>query len=47
MFPMQAIGLVRSPYTETALIPRELGARHDAEGRTCSENAGSALTPTA
>jgi tRNA (adenine37-N6)-methyltransferase len=32
MFPMQAIGLVRSPYTETAQIPRGRGAQHDAEG---------------
>jgi tRNA-Thr(GGU) m(6)t(6)A37 methyltransferase TsaA len=32
MFPMQAIGLVRSPYTETAHIPRGPGAQHDAEG---------------
>ena len=32
MFSMQAIGLVRSPYTETAHIPRGPGARHHAEG---------------
>jgi tRNA (adenine37-N6)-methyltransferase len=32
MIPMQAIGLVRSPYTETAHIPQGLGARHHAEG---------------
>jgi tRNA (adenine37-N6)-methyltransferase len=32
MVPMQSIGLVRSPYTETAHIPRGFGAQHDAEG---------------
>jgi tRNA (adenine37-N6)-methyltransferase len=32
MVPMQTIGLVRSPYTETAHIPRGPGAEHDAEG---------------
>jgi tRNA-Thr(GGU) m(6)t(6)A37 methyltransferase TsaA len=32
MFPMEALGLVRSPYTETAHIPTGPGARHDAEG---------------
>ena len=32
MFPMDPIGIVRSPYTETAQIPRGPGARHDAEG---------------
>jgi tRNA (adenine37-N6)-methyltransferase len=32
MFPMQAIGIVRSPYTETAHIPRGPGAQYDAEG---------------
>jgi tRNA-Thr(GGU) m(6)t(6)A37 methyltransferase TsaA len=32
MFPMEAIGIVRSPYTETAHIPTGPGARHDAEG---------------
>jgi tRNA (adenine37-N6)-methyltransferase len=32
MVPMQTIGLVRSPYTETAHIPRGSGAQHDAEG---------------
>jgi tRNA (adenine37-N6)-methyltransferase len=31
MFPMQAIGLVRSPYSETAHIPGGPGAQHDAE----------------
>ena len=29
---MQPIGTVRSPYTETAQIPKGLDARHDAEG---------------
>jgi tRNA (adenine37-N6)-methyltransferase len=32
MFSMQSIGLVRSPYTETAQIPKGPGAQHDAEG---------------
>ena len=32
MFPMQPIGVVRSPYTETKQIPKGPGARHDAEG---------------
>jgi hypothetical protein len=32
MFPMQSIGLVRSPYTETAQIPRGPAAQHHAEG---------------
>jgi tRNA-Thr(GGU) m(6)t(6)A37 methyltransferase TsaA len=32
MFTMQPIGTVRSPYTETAQIPKGLDARHDAEG---------------
>jgi tRNA (adenine37-N6)-methyltransferase len=32
MIPMQPIGLVRSPYTETAQIPTGPGARHEAEG---------------
>jgi tRNA (adenine37-N6)-methyltransferase len=31
-FPMRAIGLVRSPYTDRSQVPRGLGARHDAEG---------------
>ena len=31
-FLMRPIGLVRSPYTETAQIPKGSGARHDAEG---------------
>lgn len=32
VFPMRPIGIVRSPYTETAQIPKGLGARHEAEG---------------
>ena len=32
MVPMQSSGSVRSPYTETAQIPRCPGAQHDAEG---------------
>jgi tRNA (adenine37-N6)-methyltransferase len=32
MISMQPIGLVRSPYTETAQIPTGPGAQHDAEG---------------
>ena len=32
MFTPQPIGYVRSPYKETSLIPKGLGARHDAEG---------------
>jgi tRNA (adenine37-N6)-methyltransferase len=32
MFSMQSIGIVRSPYTETAQIPRGAGAQHHAEG---------------
>lgn len=32
MFPMQPIGAVRSPYKETAQIPKGLGAEHQAEG---------------
>ena len=32
MADMQPIGLVRSPYTETAQIPKGCGAKHDAEG---------------
>jgi tRNA (adenine37-N6)-methyltransferase len=31
-FMMQPIGVIRSPYTETAAIPKGLGAQHDAEG---------------
>ena len=29
---LDPIGTVRSPYTDTAAIPKGLGARHDAEG---------------
>lgn len=32
MIQMQSIGLIRSPYTESAHIPRGLGARHNTEG---------------
>ena len=32
MFTPVPIGFVHSPYTETAAIPKGLGARHDAEG---------------
>jgi tRNA-Thr(GGU) m(6)t(6)A37 methyltransferase TsaA len=32
MFVPQPIGFVRSPYKETSLIPKGLGAKHDAEG---------------
>jgi tRNA (adenine37-N6)-methyltransferase len=32
MFTARAIGVVRSPYTNTKEIPKGLGARHDAEG---------------
>ena len=32
MFTLEPIGYVRSPYTDTADIPKGLGARHDAEG---------------
>lgn len=32
MFTPQAIGYVRSPYKDTASIPRGLGARHAADG---------------
>lgn len=32
MFAMQPIGTVRSPYTETAQIPKGPGAEHRAEG---------------
>jgi tRNA (adenine37-N6)-methyltransferase len=32
MFTPRAIGYVRSPYTESAAIPKGLGAKHDAEG---------------
>jgi tRNA-Thr(GGU) m(6)t(6)A37 methyltransferase TsaA len=32
MFTPQPIGFVRTPYNETASIPRGLGAKHEAEG---------------
>lgn len=32
MFTPRPIGFVRSPYTETASIPKGLGVKHDAEG---------------
>jgi tRNA (adenine37-N6)-methyltransferase len=32
MFTPRAIGFVRSPYTESAAIPKGLGVTHDAEG---------------
>ena len=32
MFTPQAIGFVRSPYTNTKTIPKGLGAKHDAVG---------------
>jgi len=32
MFTLQPIGFVRSPYQETAAIPKGLGAKHEAEG---------------
>jgi tRNA-Thr(GGU) m(6)t(6)A37 methyltransferase TsaA len=32
MFTMQPIGVVRSPFTDTAQIPKGCGARHEAEG---------------
>jgi len=32
MFEMKPIGFVRSPYSETAQIPKGCGAKHDAEG---------------
>jgi tRNA (adenine37-N6)-methyltransferase len=31
-FTMRPIGTIRSPYTESAAIPKGLGAQHDAEG---------------
>ena len=31
-FSFRAIGTVRSPYTDTAQVPKGPGARHDAEG---------------
>ena len=32
MFSMRPIGYVRSPFTQTAQVPKGLGAVHDAEG---------------
>ena len=32
MFTMRPVGFVRSPYAETAQIPKGCGARHEAEG---------------
>ena len=32
MFEMRPVGFVRSPYAETAQVPKGCGARHDAEG---------------
>ncbi len=32
MFTPQPIGYVRSPYSETAQVPKGLGAKHAAEG---------------
>ncbi len=32
MFTLMPIGFVRSPYKDTAAVPKGLGARHDAEG---------------
>ena len=32
MFEMRPIGFVRSPYSETAQIPKGCGAKHDVEG---------------
>jgi tRNA (adenine37-N6)-methyltransferase len=32
MFTPQPIGFIRSPYKESSLIPKGLGAKHDAEG---------------
>ena len=32
MFTIQPIGTIRSPFTDTAQIPKGPGARHDAEG---------------
>jgi tRNA-Thr(GGU) m(6)t(6)A37 methyltransferase TsaA len=32
IFEMQPIGFVRSPYSETAQVPRGCGAKHEAEG---------------
>jgi tRNA-Thr(GGU) m(6)t(6)A37 methyltransferase TsaA len=32
MFTPRAIGFIRSPYSDSASIPKGLGAKHDAEG---------------
>lgn len=32
MFTFRPIGIVRSPYSDTAQIPKGIGAQHDAEG---------------
>jgi len=32
MYEMQAVGFVKSPYTETSQIPKGWGASHEAEG---------------
>jgi tRNA (adenine37-N6)-methyltransferase len=32
MFTPQAVGFVRSPYTDTKAIPKGLGVKHNAEG---------------
>lgn len=32
MFSPQPIGIAHTPYTETKIIPKGLGAKHDAEG---------------
>ena len=32
MFNLQPIGVIHSPYKDTASVPKGLGARHDAEG---------------
>lgn len=32
MFTLQPIGFVHSPYSDTAAVPKGLGARHEAEG---------------
>jgi tRNA (adenine37-N6)-methyltransferase len=32
MFTLQPIGVIHSPYRDTASVPKGLGARHDAEG---------------
>jgi tRNA-Thr(GGU) m(6)t(6)A37 methyltransferase TsaA len=32
MFTLKPIGFVRSPYSQTAAVPKGLGAKHEAEG---------------